>query len=183
MLRRFADIAVDVTGSNVHKNKADQLAVLAAHRRRTRFVMDIGQHRDRDLCACRRGNEHALERVEVFAKVARITRVHRITLTPFHGGRNVLAADGGFDDVVDVADSQAVTRGRFAVDGEIEKISADCALGERAARIWKLSQFFLDLDTKFLNLAKIWTKNFHAEDATKSRGEHFRARLDWHPKN
>src|SRR5439155_27377818 len=68
-------------------------------------------------------------------------------------------------------------------DGEVEKIAADCALGENAPRVWKLSQLFLDLNGKLLNLGKIRSKDFHAEDAAKPRGEHFRARLDWHPEN
>src|SRR5207247_2718617 len=69
------------------------------------------------------------------------------------------------------------------IDGKIEKIATDCAFGENAPRVWKLSQLFLDLNGQFLNLAKIRTKNFYAEDAAKSRGQHFGARLDRHPEN
>ena len=48
-------------------------------------------------------------------------------------------------DVVDVADRQAVARGGFAVDREIEEIAAGCALGEDAARVREIAQRFLDL--------------------------------------
>ena len=81
------------------------------------------------------GHEHALERVEVFAKIAGIADIDRIALAAFDRGGDGLAADGGFDDVVHVADAQAVARGGFAIDVKIEEITAGCALGENAAGV------------------------------------------------
>src|SRR5439155_18668944 len=102
---------------------------------------------------------------------------------PFHGGRDVFAADRAFDDVVDVTDLQSIARGGFAVYIEIEEIAADLALGERTPRVGHISQFALDLHRELLNFAKIRPENFYAEHAAETGGEHFNARLDWHPEN
>src|SRR5207247_3913018 len=47
----------------------------------------------------------------------------------------------------------------------------------------KVSQLFLDLDGKSLDLAKIGPEDFHAEDAAESGRQHFGTRLDRHPEN
>src|SRR5947207_1097705 len=41
MLRRLAHVAVDIAGGDIDKNETDQFAVLAAHRGRAGFVMDV----------------------------------------------------------------------------------------------------------------------------------------------
>ena len=99
------------------------------------------------------GDEHALEGVEVFAEIAGVAHVDRITLAPFDGRSDGLAADGGFDDVVHVADAQAVARGGFAIHVEVEEIAAGRALGEDAARVRKIAERFLDLHRDFFDLA------------------------------
>ena len=93
MLRRLAHVAVDIAGGDIDKNETDQFAVLAANRGRAGFVMDVGQHRNRHLRASRRRHQHALKRVEVLAKIARVPRVDWIALAAFHGGGDVLATD------------------------------------------------------------------------------------------
>src|SRR2546430_11904292 len=93
-LRCLAYVASDVARRNIDKDKSDELAILASDRGRTRFVLDVGQHRDGDLRPSWRGNEHPFERVEVFTKIARVACVHRISLAAFDCGRDVLAADG-----------------------------------------------------------------------------------------
>src|SRR4029077_10611670 len=128
-------------------------------------------------------DKHALERVEVFAKISRVSRIDRITLASFDCSRDILSADGRFNDVVYIANFQSVTRSRFAIHSKIQEITANRALGECAARIREFGQFFFDLHRELLDLAKIGTKNFYAEHAAKSGGEHFGARLDWHPED
>src|SRR5439155_13713087 len=128
-------------------------------------------------------HEHALKSVDVLAKIARVSCVDRITFSAFHSRGDVFATDGGFDDVVDVADFKAVARGRFAVHIEVEEIAADRALGERTPRVGHISQLALDLHRELLNFAQIRPENFYAEHAAETGGEHFSARLDWHPEN
>ena len=152
-LRSSADVAVDIARSDVDKHEADRFTIFAAHFGRASFVTDIGKERDGHLRASRRWNEHAFERVDVLAKIARVSRVDRITLAAFHGGCDVFAADGRLDDVIHIADFEAVARGGFAVDSEIEKITADGALGERAACIGHISQLALDLHRELLDFA------------------------------
>ena len=65
--------------------------------------------------AHRHGDKHALQRIEVFAEIARVADVDGITLAAFDGRRDGLAANGGFNDVVYIADGEAVTRCGFAV--------------------------------------------------------------------
>ena len=120
-LRGGVDVAVDVVAGDVHENEADELAVFVADGGRAGFVADVGEHRD-GTCGDRgasapiapshslspligQRHEHALERIEVFAEIARVTDADRITLAAFDGGGDGLAADGGFDDVVHVADA------------------------------------------------------------------------------
>src|SRR5215467_8393486 len=100
--------------------------------------MDIREHRDRDLCASRSGNQHTLERVEVFSKIACVARIHRVTLATFYCGGDVLAADRRLDDVVYIANLESIARSRFAIHGKIKEIAPDRALSERTACIWKL---------------------------------------------
>src|SRR2546430_11583382 len=93
-LRRLANIAVDVACGDVHKNEPDQFSVLTAHGGRTGLVTNVSEQVDGYLRTGGRGHKHAFECVDVLPKIAGITRVDRVTLAPFNGGRNVFAADG-----------------------------------------------------------------------------------------
>ena len=96
----------------------------------------------------RRGDEHALECVEVFAEIPRVADADRVALAAFDGRGDGLSADGGLDDVVHIADAQAVARGRFAVHVEVEEVAAGGALGEDAAGVGKIAERFLDLHAR-----------------------------------
>src|SRR5439155_8236165 len=146
-------------------------------------VTNVGQERDWHLRTSRGWHEHALERVEVLAKVARVARVNRIAFTAFHRGGDVLAADGALNDIVHITDLQSVARGGFAINSEIKKVTANGALGEGAACIRLVAQLALDLHGELLDLAKIRPKNFYPEHAAKPSGKHLGAGLDRHPED
>src|SRR6266436_2499307 len=119
-LRRGLYVAFDITTCDVYKDEADELAVLIADKRRTGLVGNIGEHGDRYLrqrwagrrlyraprtsgcerhrgclrCARRQRHEHALERVKVITEVARVADVDWVTLAPFDGRGDGLAARG-----------------------------------------------------------------------------------------
>src|SRR5207302_1544775 len=71
----------------------------------------------------------------------------------------------------------------YLISAKSEKITAHRALGECAARVWKISELFFNLHRNLLNFAKIGAENFYAKDTAKTGGEHFRARLDRHPED
>src|SRR5205814_4966534 len=94
LLRRLANIAVDVVCGDVYKNEPDQFSVLTAHGGRTGLVTNISEQVDRHLRTGGRGDKHAFECVDVLTKIAGIARVDWVTLAPLNGSRNVFAADG-----------------------------------------------------------------------------------------
>src|SRR2546430_908585 len=132
-LRRLANIALNIACGDVYKNEPDQFSVLTAHGGRTGLVTNVSEQVDRHLRTGGRGDKHAFECVDVLPKITGITRVNRVTLAPLNGGRDILAADGRLNNIVHIADFQAVARGRFAVDGEVEEIAAHGSLSESAS--------------------------------------------------
>src|SRR6266849_5248595 len=98
-------------------------------------------------------------------------------------GGPVLYLMSAKSEIVDGADPQPVARRGFAVHHKIEKITAHRALGECAARVWKIGELFFNLHRNLLNFAEIGTENYYPEDAAKTGSEHFRARLDRHPED
>src|SRR5436190_598516 len=109
------------------------MAVFTADGGRTGFEVYVGEHRNRNLgtrghvgasLLHLRRHEHALERIEVFAKITRVTDADRIAFAPLDRGCNSLPSDGGFDDVVHIADGETIASGFFAVHSEIQVVAA-----------------------------------------------------------
>src|SRR4029450_2730458 len=103
LLRRLANVAIDIACGNVHKNEPDQFSVLTAHGGRTGLVANVSEQVDRHLRTGGRGDKHAFECVDVLAEIAGIARVDRVTLAPLNGRGNIFAANGGLDDIIHVA--------------------------------------------------------------------------------
>src|SRR5205085_11981755 len=122
-----AHIPIDVARRDINENKTDKLAVLAPNAGRSSLVADVSQKFDRHLRAGWRRHKNALECAQVPAEIARVSCVHRITLPALDRGRDRLAADRGFNDVVHILHGETVTRGGFAIDREVEEIAARCA--------------------------------------------------------
>src|SRR5205085_2847757 len=110
-----------------------------------------------------------------------ITNAYRIALAAFDGGGDGFPADRRFDDVVDIANGQAITSSGFAVRFEIEKVAASRAFREGAAGVREIGKGFLDLHRDILNRAKIVAEDFDAQNGAEAGGEHFGAGLDRHP--
>src|SRR4029450_5848175 len=94
LLRRLANVAIDIACGNVHKNEPDQFSVLTAHGGRTGLVANVSEQVDRHLGTGGRRGKHAFDGGGVLAKITGITRVDRVTLAPLNGGGNVFAPDG-----------------------------------------------------------------------------------------
>ena len=142
--------------------------VVASGRRALRVLAVIAGG-TRGRMAQRRGDEHALERVEVVAEIARVADADRVTLAAFDGRGDGLAADGRFDDVVHVADAQAVARGGFAVHVEVEEVSAGGALGEDAAGVGKIAERLLNIDRDVFDLLEVGAEDLDPERSCGSR--------------
>jgi hypothetical protein len=67
-----------------------------------------------------RCDEYLLQRRDIVAKLACVADIERVALWPFNRRGDVHTADSGLDDVLDVADGQAVTGGLGAVDVEVK---------------------------------------------------------------
>ena len=85
------------------------------------------------------GTEHSLQGIEIIAKIASITNTDRVTLAAFDRRRDRLSTDGGLDHVVDIVNPQPVPSSGFAIDSEIQKISARRPFGECAAGVRKVA--------------------------------------------
>ena len=63
-------------------------------------------------------HQHSAQRVDVLPRVARISNADRIAFASFYGVREVFAANGSFNDILDIADGCAPSRRRVAVDSD-----------------------------------------------------------------
>jgi len=178
-----ADVAFNVMTGWINKNETDELAIFIADIRRPGLVSKIGQFTQWHLRAGGRGHKHALELVQVIAKIARITDADGIAFTTFHGGGNGVAANGCFNGVIDIANGQAMARGGLAIDGEIEEITAGRPFCKNAARVRQIGQRLFNLHADVLNRAQVGPEDFDAELRTKPGREHFGSRLDGHPED
>src|SRR4029077_3542642 len=89
LLRRIANITLDIACGNVHKNEPDQFSVLTAHGGRTGLVANVSEQVDRHLRTGGRGDKHAFECIDILAEISCVARVDRVTLAPLNGGRNI----------------------------------------------------------------------------------------------
>src|SRR5207245_2857327 len=101
------------------------------------------------------GDEDPFQGIEVVAKIASVTDADGIALAAFDCGGDGFSADGRFDNVVDVANGEAIASSSLAVGFEIEKVAARGALGEGAASVRKIGQGFFDLHCDILDRAEI----------------------------
>ena len=103
-LRRIAHVAVDVARRDIDKTKPTSLPFSLATDGGPVLITNIGQRARSGTCApVGVGTSTRLSASRSCAKIARITRVDRITLSAFDSGRDVFAADGRLDDVVYIA--------------------------------------------------------------------------------
>ena len=69
------------------------------------------------------------ERLRVGAVLRRVAHAHREPPPAFDGRRQVRLADRGLDDLLDVADADAVARRRGAIDLDVQVLAAGDLLG------------------------------------------------------
>jgi hypothetical protein len=136
--------------------------------------------REGNLCSARRRHEHAPELIQIFAEVACVTDVDAVALAAFHGGRHVLAADRGHDDVLAVGNRQAVARELVAVEREVEVVAAGGALGQDAARAADVAQHVLEVLADGLDHLEVRSENLDADRRAYAGGQHVDAILDRH---
>src|ERR1039458_7400166 len=112
-----------------------------------------------------------------------IRRPPRSTLFPYttlfrSGCGEILAADGGFNDVLDVGDIEAVAIGGWPVDGHLHVGRAGDALRIEIGRAGDLLHDFLDLFRQLLDAAEVGTEDLDADLRAYAGGEHIDAVAD-----
>ena len=135
----------------------------------------------RNLRARRCGDQHARERVGFITQLPRIAHCHGVALAAFDCLGHCRAADRGLDDVLHVADAQAVT-GRFdPIDVEIEETASRQAIRESASSARHIVHGILDRDPDALDFREIRTEHLDPDRAAHAGGEHLVTGLDRHP--
>src|SRR5207244_6153419 len=99
--------------------------VLGPDRGRTTRQLDGGDLTQRDSPAAWQGHQYvSCDRLRIAAQIARIAQIDAVTLATFNGRGNGLAAEGGRDGVLHVADHKTVARERFPVGDDIQIVAA-----------------------------------------------------------
>ena len=107
-----------------------------------------------------------------------VAHVDRIALQTLDGGRDVPAADGRHDDVVDVVHGQPVS-GRFLpLDDEIHVVPAGHPLGIDASGTGKAADDRFDLFSEPLQDLKVRPRDLDAHRRLDAGRQHVDARLD-----
>ena len=177
---RPGDPRADVHAVEIDVDPGVAAGVLALDRRRPLADGERGQLRQRHVRAGRGRHEHAAQHGQVVAQFARVPQVDRIALQPLDRERDVAAADRRLDDVLDVADGQAVAGDLVAVDLEVEIVAADHALGEHAERAGLVAQDGFDPLADLLQDGQVGPGDFDADRGLDPGREHVDARLDRH---
>ena len=89
--------------------------VLALDHRRSLDDADVGQLADGHLGAGGRGHENAAQFFRRVAQFAAVAQIDRVALQSLHGLGDVHAADGGHDNVLDIAHGKPVAGRSIAI--------------------------------------------------------------------
>src|SRR6266404_2690456 len=102
-------------------------------------MFDVRDLAEKDLRPFRRGDQDLAEQLRVCAILSGVSHAYRESSTPFDGRRERALADRGFDDLLDVADADAIASCRGAVDLDVQVLAARDLLGIDVARSGHLS--------------------------------------------
>ena len=177
---RALDVGADIDVAHVNQDPGIWLASLALDARRTDCVFDAGQTSQRNLGAGGRWHEHRAQGRQVVAQLPAVAKVHRVARQAFDRGRQVGAANGGLNDVLDVANGQAVAGNRFAVDVEVQVAAPHHPLGIDAGGSGQRPYDRFDFLAEPLKLRQVRAPDLDADGCADAGGEHVDAGLDWH---
>lgn len=151
----MVNVAADVARRRVHVHISRELPVLVADHGRPRCKRDRRELAERNLGAARRLDQHTREIGQRVAESLLVTHVHRIPLAALDRTSDVLASDCRFDDVLHVADHQAMARDGLAVNRDVREVALRHAFRIDAPRAGHSLKRPLDLPSYSLNLVQV----------------------------
>ena len=115
----------------------------------------VSDLRERDVGTAGAGHQDLLQLGNVLAELAQVADADRVALPALDRLHDVHAADGDLDDVLHVADVDAVAGDAVAVDLELQIRLADDAVGDDVGRAGNLREQLLDLQADALDLLQV----------------------------
>ena len=176
----FLDVAAQVAPGYVHEDVAHQFRIFALDGRGPHGHAHARQLGERNLGAGGGGDQDALEHLRFVAQLAGIAHVDGKALAPFDGAGDVLAADGGFDHVLDVAHREPIAGHGAAVDFEVVEVPAHHPLGVDVARAGDVLERPFHLFANFLDHLQVGAEDFDADRGADAGSQHVDAPLDGH---
>jgi len=116
-------------GALVEGDVRDEEVVFALDFLRTADVFDTGQLCQGDLLAARPGHEDSLHGLDAVASLTGVADTDGVAFAAFDGGGGADAAQGDLDDILHIADADAVAGDLLAVDVDLQVRLADDAIG------------------------------------------------------
>ena len=120
----------------------------------------------------RTADQQLLDRFFIHAEVAGIADAHRKTFAAFDGRGDGLTAQRDFDDVLNVADIDAIAGRLFAVDVDFQIAFTDDLVGKDVHGTANSLEHLGDLFGHALNLIEIVAVHLDANHRAHARGEH-----------
>src|SRR2546428_12778863 len=132
----------------------------------------------RNLTPSRRRDKNAVKLGKIFPQSTRVTHVDRVSLAPFYGGGDVLAADCCLDNVVYVSHAQTVASRFSTVDFKVHVVATGDSFEKRAARSGNTLKDLLQLNSHFFDGFEFGAKHFNAHRGAYAGGDHVDSRAD-----
>ena len=124
----FIHVADQVPAGHIDEHIAYQSAALVPNGGRTCRDPDVGQLGHGDLGPHGSGDQDALERLDIVPQLAGITNLDGIPFPSFNRHGDLLASDGGLDDIFHIHDLQAVARRLLPPNLEVDEVATGCSL-------------------------------------------------------
>src|SRR6185369_4714581 len=126
--------APHVAAADVKKDQRAQEPPFAVDLGSAGGYFQPGYHRERHLGTLHACDQDTADGGDIVAIVAQVADPDRETVTPLHGGGKHLAPESGLDDILDVADIDAVAGGGLAIDIDVDIVAACDPFGHYVGR-------------------------------------------------
>ena len=127
-----------------------------------------GKLANRDLVAGWRRNQHPLKCVDIVAKFSAVAEVYGVSFETFHSIRDAHSANGGFNDVLHIANRQTVSRGFASMNVKIEVVPSYRSLRKCAQCARHLPHNGFHLPADLLKHSQIGTGDFDPDGSLDS---------------
>ncbi len=178
---RLIDIPSRVPIGNVNIDVASEQAILISDHGRPAGCFDTGQLRQGNLFFPVRGRyEDPAQGAIIRAKIPQVAHTHPVPLPPFHGGGDIITADGALDDLLNLVNAQTIAGQLIAIPVKIKEIAAAGPFGKDAPGPFYRGQDHFDLSADFFNGFQVTTGNLEADGGSEAGAQHLDATLYRH---